>query len=216
MIRIRRRRRWLSALVAALLLAATPASAQYFGRNKVRYREFRFEVLKTRHFDVYFYPGEAGAAREAARMAERWYARYARVLDHQLNGPQPLILYADHTDFEQTNAIQGELGAGTGGVTEIIKRRIVLPLAGTLAENDHVIGHELVHAFQFDITSQGSSAVTGGVPGAARLPLWFIEGMAEYMSLGPVDSNTAMWMRDAVRQHTLPDLKDLNDPKYFP
>ncbi len=208
----------LSALGLALLLlgVAVPASAQYFGRNKVRYKDFHFEVLKTRHFDVYFYPGESVAAREAARIAERWYARYARVLDHQLNGPQPLILYADHTDFEQTNAIQGELGAGTGGVTEIIKRRIVLPLAGTLAETDHVIGHELTHAFQFDITSEGSSAVTGGVPGAARLPLWFIEGMAEYMSLGPVDPNTAMWMRDAVRQDKLPDIKDLNDPKYFP
>ncbi|MDE3153811.1 MAG: PD40 domain-containing protein [Acidobacteriota bacterium] len=211
-------RRWWRAVVAAVLLTvvAAPASAQYFGRNKVRYRDFHFEVLKTRHFDVYFYPEEAVAAREAARMAERWYARYARVLDHQLNGPQPLILYADHTDFEQTNAIQGELGAGTGGVTEIVKRRIVLPLAGTLAEDNHVIGHELVHAFQFDITSQGSSAVTGSVPGAARLPLWFIEGMAEYMSLGPVDPNTAMWMRDAVRENTLPDIKDLNDPKYFP
>ncbi|HVC20973.1 MAG TPA: hypothetical protein VNE16_12905 [Vicinamibacterales bacterium] len=209
---------WLRTVVvlAALLGWVAPASAQYFGRNKVRYKAFHFEVMKTRHFDIYFYPQEEAAAKEAARMAERWYARYARVLDHQLRGPQPLILYADHTDFEQTNTIQGELGVGTGGVTEIIKRRIVLPLAGPLAETDHVIGHELVHAFQFDITSQGSSAATGGVPGATQLPPWFIEGMAEYMSLGPIDPNTAMWMRDAVARDRLPDITHLSDPKYFP
>ncbi len=202
-------------LVIVLLGLGTPASAQYFGRNKVRYKDFDFKVLKTQHFDIYFYPSEEVAVRQAGRMAERWYARLSRIFDHQLNGRQPLILYADHTDFEQTNAIQGELGPSTGGVTEILKRRIILPLGGSIGESNHVIGHELVHAFQFDITSSGQSSASG-VPGAAQLPLWFIEGMAEYLSLGPVDPNTAMWMRDAVRRNDLPSYDDLNNPKYFP
>src|SRR5678810_1414366 len=94
----------------------------------------------------------------AARMAERWHARLERVLGHQLRGRQPLVLYASHPDFEQTNAIEGELGEGTGGVTEPLRRRIVLPLGGPLADTDHVIGHKLVHAFQFDMTTSPSSA----------------------------------------------------------
>ena len=77
--------------------------------------------------------------------------------DHQLRGRQPLVLYASHPDFEQTNTIQGELGEGTGGVTEPLRRRIILPLGGPLADTDHVIGHELVHAFQFDITTRPES-----------------------------------------------------------
>ena len=31
-----------------------------------------------------------------------------------------------------------------------------------------------------------------------QLPLWFVEGMAEYLSIGPHDANTAMWLRDAA------------------
>jgi Tol biopolymer transport system component len=205
-------------LVLALVVAgpvATNASAQYFGRNKVQYRNLDFKVLKTDHFDVYFYPEERDAAVEASRMAERWYARFAAIFQHQLSGRQPLILYASHADFEQTNAIEGLLGEGTGGVTEPLKRRIVLPLAPSLAETNHVIGHELVHAFQYDIT--GGSARRGeGLEGMNRLPLWFIEGMAEYLSLGPDDPNTAMWIRDAAGQEKLPDIDKLNDPKYFP
>ena len=206
----------LTALLAATASVAVPpaAAAQYFGRNKVQYGSFDFEVLKTDHFDVYHYPAERAAAEQAGRLAERWYARLSKVLDHRLHGRQPLILYASHPDFEQTNAIGGELGEGTGGVTEILKRRIVLPLAGPLAETNHVIGHELVHAFQFDITGQGQGRF--GVPGAARLPLWFIEGMAEYLSLGPVDPNTAMWLRDAAQHHKLPTIRQLYDPRYFP
>src|SRR5207249_7203460 len=138
-------------------------------------------------FDVYYYDEERHAAEEAGRMAERWYERHARVLDHRLSSRQALILYASHPHFEQTNAIEGELGEGTGGVTEILKRRIVLPLAGPLSETDHVLGHELVHAFQFDITGHAGPVSEGNIPGATRLPLWFIEGMAEYLSLGQVD-----------------------------
>jgi hypothetical protein len=40
--------------------------------------------------------------------------------------------------------------------------------------------------------------------------------MAEYLSVGPVDPNTAMWLRDAVRQDALPAIDKLDDPKYFP
>jgi Tol biopolymer transport system component len=212
------RLRWAWTLALAALGIATgvrTATAQYFGRNKVRYEAFRFEFLRTKHFEVYFYPEEAAAAPLVARMAERWYARHAAALGHQLRGLQTVIVYASHPHFEQTNAIDGDIGEGTGGVTEALKRRIVMPLAGPLAETDHVLGHELVHAFQYDITGQGRGGLAA-IPTAARLPLWFIEGMAEYLSLGPIDANTAMWLRDAARQNRLPNLRQLEDPRYFP
>src|SRR5215213_4648718 len=109
-----------SASVILLLsgLCASTASAQYFGRNKVQYKKFDFQILKTEHFDIYFYPSEREGVEIAARLAERWRARLERLLNHELSGRQPLILYAAHPDFEQTNAIHGELGEGTGGVTE--------------------------------------------------------------------------------------------------
>jgi Tol biopolymer transport system component len=202
-------------IAAAFWLGIPPLSAQeYFGRNKVQYKDLKFQVLKTEHFDIHYYPEEKEGIDIAARMAERWHARLERLFAHTLRGRQPLVLYASHPDFEQTNAIYGELGEGTGGVTEPLRRRIVLPLGGPLNDTDHVIGHELVHAFQFDITSGAN--MQPGQNGAERLPLWFIEGMAEYLSLGPVDPNTAMWMRDAVRQDKLPTINELDNPKYFP
>jgi len=200
-------------LLGSLSFLAPRAQGQYFGRNPVQYENFHFKILKTQHFDVYFYDKEAPAAAEAARMAERWYARISTVLRHQLSGRQPLILYSDHPDFEQTNVLGEQPGEGTGGVTESLKRRIILPMGASLAETDHVIGHELTHAFQYDITGVGRGSVAGGLN---RVPLWFIEGMAEYMSLGPVDPNTTMWMRDAVRRGELPRFRDLESYKYFP
>src|SRR6266436_7573368 len=171
-------------LFGALILLASSAQAQYFGRNAVQYENFHFKILKTQHFDVYFYDKEAAAAAQAGRMAERWYTRISSVLRHQLNGRQPLILYSDHPDYNQTNVLPVE---GSEGITESLKRRIILPMGASLAETDHVIGHELTHAFQYDITGVGRGNVATAFN---RVPLWFIEGMAEYMSLGNVDPNT--------------------------
>ena len=207
-------------LSAGLLVssAVAPVSAQvgYFGQNKVQYRDFKFQVLKTQHFDIYYYPEEEAASRMAARMAERWYARISAVLSHELRGRQPLVLYGSGSLFRQTNVVDGELGEGTGGVTEAYKRRIVLPFAGPIEATDHVLGHELVHAFQYDITNTNASSAAAGAAGALTLPLWFIEGMAEYLSVGPDDPHTAMWMREAVRRDRFPTISQLDNPRYFP
>src|SRR5882762_8527223 len=198
-------------LLGALSLVASAAQTQTsFGRNAVQYKTFHFKILKTQHFDVYFYDEEADAAAQAARMAERWYTRISTVLRHQLSSRQPLILYADHPAYNQTNIAQVE---GSEGVTESLKRRILLPLGASPFESDHVIGHELTHAFQYDITGVARGNVATAFN---RVPLWFIEGMAEYVSLGNVDPNTTMWMRDAVRTGRLPKFRDLENPRYFP
>src|SRR5947209_20443203 len=117
-----------AASVAALVSVPPPARAQYFGQNKVQYKTFDFKVMKTQHFDIYYYPEEQAAVDQAARMAERWYTRLSRVLDHQISRRQPIVLYATHSQFEQTNVIDA-VGEGTGGVTEALKRRVVLPFA---------------------------------------------------------------------------------------
>ena len=203
----------LSAFIVFIYSSKT--EAQYFGQNKVNYDDFNFEELHSKNFDVYFYPEEKPAIYDATQMAERWYSRHYSIFGDSLKGKQPLIMYASFAQFAENNVSQGFIGQGTGGFTEPLKRRIVLPFAGPLRETDHVIGHELVHAFQYNIShSTGPGAYSRA--SIESLPLWFIEGMAEYFSLGPNDTFTSMWMRDAALKE-LPDISDLNNPyKYFP
>jgi hypothetical protein len=191
------------------------ANAQYFGRNKVQWEKFDWRVLKTEHFDVHYYPAEEQAVRDAARMAERWYTRLSGIFGYQLSERKPLILYADPSDFQQTTVIGGLIGEGTGGVTEPVRTRVIMPLAGTYEDTDHVLGHELVHVFQFE-TLLGRREETPRQT-QVNMPLWFIEGLAEYLSLGRESPLTAMWLRDAVLRDDLPDLKKLSrSSRYFP
>lgn len=181
-----------------------------FAQNQVRGDRFEFKILETEHFNIHYYEEEAAMARVAARMAERWYARLSGVLAHQLRGQQTIILYASRPHFQQTTTVNNMRFGNARGITEAgTKRRIILPLAGPLSETDHVIGHELVHAFQFDMTTE-QRGPAGRAPLAMRFPLWFLEGMAEYLTSGPADPVAVMWVRDAGMNDRLPTLDQLN------
>jgi Tol biopolymer transport system component len=194
--------------LALCVLTAGTAAAQPFGRNKVHYEDLDFRVLVTPHFDIYYYPAEHAATLHAARMAERWYDRLSATLHHQFTERQPIVFYASHAQFAQTNVLPGFIPDSVGGVTEHERGRIILPFAAGLGETDHVLGHELVHAFQRDILRSSGRSMS-------LLPLWFLEGMAEYLSIGRIDANTAMWLRDAARQ-PLPAIDRLDDGRWFP
>ena len=127
--------------IFSLALLASTANAQYFGRNKVQWEHFDFKILKTEHFDIYYYDREADVVNDVGRQAERWYARYSRVFNHSFTR-KPIVLYANPADFQQTTTTPELIGQGTGGFTDPFMNRVVLPLTGDYAENDHVIGHD--------------------------------------------------------------------------
>ena len=202
-------------LFAWFVLPAGTAQAQYFGRNKVQYDKFEFKTFETEHFEIYFYDETEETIRDVAAMAERWYQRHTRTFLREFHDKKPLIFYANDADFHQTNAVRGSLGEGVGGVTESLKERVVMPLTGVYADTDHVLGHELVHSFQFDIALSSTDSTRFAL---GLFPLWVIEGTAEYLSIGREDTHTTMWLRDAAINDDLPTAEQLTrEPQnYFP
>jgi hypothetical protein len=197
-----------------LLFFSQFADAQYFGQNKVRYKNLDFKVYKTPHFEIYYYMKNDSMIKRFAQESELWYTLHQQVFRDTFKKVNPIILYNNHPEFQQTTAIDGEIDVGTGGITEGLKNRIVMPVMENNQMTRHVIGHELVHAFQYHILLGHEE---NNFENINNLPLWMIEGMAEYLSLGKRDSYTAMWMRDAYLNHDIPTVKDLTESnKYFP
>src|ERR1700709_1273422 len=145
------RHSFISGYIIFLLLLSFSAKAQYFGQNKVRYKNLKFSVYKTPHFEIYYYLKNDSMLKRFAQESELWYTLHQQIFRDTFKKPNPIILYADHPDFQQTTAIDGEIGVGTGGITEGLKNRIVMPVMETNQTTRHVIGHELVHAFQYHL-----------------------------------------------------------------
>ncbi|MDX2121879.1 MAG: hypothetical protein SF070_12605 [Gemmatimonadota bacterium] len=195
---------WLSLCAGA----AAPATAQYFfaGENKIQYRRLDWQVLTGPRVDVYYYPEEAELARVALAYAEESYDALALKFGHTVSTRVPLIVYASHADFEQTNILPFTPPEGLLGVTDFLKRRVTLPFRGNMAEFRHTLRHEMVHVFQISLLYDRYYRS----PRSAQMavPLWFTEGLAELWS-GGEDARDEMIMRDLVYSGRLPRVQDL-------
>ena len=201
---------------AFLLLAQVhDTDAQQFGRNKPHYTTFDFRVTRSPHIALYHYLDDDTLAAQVLGTAEAWYEYESIIFRDTFPEPNPVILYGNHADFQQTTAIMSTIGVGTGGVTEALRNRVVMPLMELNSMTNHVLGHELVHAFQYEMFRNSSDSLS--LADIQAVPLWMVEGLAEYLSTGHVDPHTAMWMRDAVRENDFPTLEDLTrGSEYFP
>jgi hypothetical protein len=195
-------------VVVAFLTLAAPLAAQfgYFGQNKIQYRRFDWRVLRGEHVDLYYYPEEEELGRVALAYAEESYDALERRFNHAVTRRIPLIVYASHTDFEQTNILPFIPPEGLLGVTEFLKRRVAMPFRGNYAEFRHTLRHELVHVFQLSMGAE----VYSRYPRMRQtgMPLWWTEGLAEFFSAGE-DSRDAMVLRDMTVSGQLPTLRDL-------
>ena len=198
-----RRLRLLLPILLALLAGSSPADARSFGRNKVQYDDFDWRVLHTEHLEIHFYPEEEALAHRAAEYGEEACRRLDEELGHSLSRRIPVIVYGSHHHFRQNNVMPNLVGEGTGGFTEIFRNRVVLPYAGSEPDFRHVVHHELVHAYVFDRLYGGPVKSLFVLQYAFHIPLWFMEGIAEYYS-NRWDSEGEMMLRDAALSGSLP------------
>ncbi len=183
--------------ILPLLLLTQLASAQfyYFGRNKVQYTEFEWKVLRTEHFDIYYYTEMKELAQRGAFLAEESYKHLEQKFNHNIANRIPLIFYSSHLHFQQTNVTPGFIPEGVGGFFEFLKGRVVIPFQGSMEQFAHVIRHELVHVFMH---SKLNRVLTDHRQSQDRAsPLWFTEGLAEAWST-EWSTQADMVLRDAV------------------
>ncbi len=193
------------AMVTGLLfgvLVPSISSAQYFGRNKIQYNDYKWHVLSTPHFDIHYYEGAEAFAVRAGLVLEDGYDEYTYKLKIVLPWRVPVILYSNHADFMETNVTEGQLSEGVQAFAEPSRRRIVLPFTSSFKEFQHTATHELAHVFTFQIFYNRMLDNVFTRNYLFPLPLWIMEGSAEYLSEG-WDADADMFIRDAVIQDYL-------------
>ena len=205
-----RRYRIAALLIIALAYVGVNAQETYFGKNKVRYKDFEWNYIQTRHFDIYFYEEAYPTAKFAATVLESSYVEISKELNYKIQRRVPVFLYNSHNDFQQTNILPSLIGEGTGGFTEVFKNRVVTPFNGSYEDFRHVLHHELTHAMTFDLLYGNAFSALVSRRRLFQMPLWLAEGFAEYSSRHGWDAASDMWVRDATINGYLVPLIYLN------
>ncbi|HEY6361675.1 MAG TPA: hypothetical protein VIX63_11255, partial [Vicinamibacterales bacterium] len=190
---------------AAVVLSPRPVTAQtpffpYFGKNQIRYDNFRWSIYTTDHFELYYYPEIEQHLERVAGYAESAYQHVSSELKHDLAFKVPLILFKTSSEFQQQNVIPGAAQEGVGAFAEPSRDRIVMPMDEPPDLLYRLIVHELTHVFEFDIIP--TSLIRRSVP------LWVNEGLSDYMTgiWRPID---LMTVRDAAVADIVPKMTEL-------
>lgn len=170
-------------------------SAQY-GQNKVQYNKKDWQYIRSAHFDVYFAEKSRRIAAFAADELEKSLFSISTHIHYNIKKRIPVVIYKSPSDFQQTNVILDDIGEGTGGFTELLKSRVVVPFDGSFKNFRHVLHHELTHAVMFDLIFENVFNAFR-YRASFQIPLWVAEGWAEHESAG-WNLESDMFLMDAV------------------
>jgi Tol biopolymer transport system component len=189
-------------LIFVSMVLMLPAEGAEFGKNKVEYRHFSWQCYKIPHFEVYYSQDQGPLPAIASQWIENAFTSLRADFHTAPKDRIPLVIFDSPSGFGQTNIVSDILPEGVGGFTTQIRNRIVIPFDGSFDQLRHVLHHELVHGFEYAILYDqlGSSLLSGS---QSEMPLWFAEGLAEYLSTG-WNTEADMFLMDATIFGTIP------------
>jgi hypothetical protein len=203
-------------LFLPLVLWFAPARAQDFvyperpGQSNVRWYPEDWRILDVpvaigdEHATVrlYYYEQERGVTELARASIEESVQRLAKTFDYVPERPIPYVLYSSYQEFLRTNLFPVQ--EGVLGVTSPKNLSLTLPYFGDRRLFEEVSTHELGHEFTIQKLAHVADVEKASRSAVQALPLWFVEGIAEYYAQGGIDEpgalnpEAAMKVRDLV------------------
>ncbi len=145
---------------------------------------------------LYFYDREEEVAKRATALIVDAYVYLVGQFNYVPTETFPYVLYSSYQEFLQTNLFP--LQEGTLGVTSPQDLKLTLPYFGDHQLFARVSSHEMAHQFTIQkVRTVTQKEELWGDPLGA-MPLWFIEGLAEYYAQEGVDPEAQMLVRDIV------------------
>lgn len=186
------------------------------GKPDPRWKSFEWRYADDRadssKFRFYFYTEEEWAARFALPRVRREVQELTRTFNYSPKTPFSYLLFTSQREFSQANIFN--ISEGVQGITSTEEATMAIPYWGETQTFDHISAHEMVHQFQVQKINE-----LGDIYAADRMaliPLWFIEGMAEYYSLKGIDPESRVYLRDLmVNVPEGTDTKEHKPPTFF-
>ncbi|WP_041448520.1 PD40 domain-containing protein [Anaeromyxobacter sp. Fw109-5] len=172
------------------------------GQNQVAWFDFDWQFIDVPSpgggpggIRLYYYRNERAQAERALPAIQSAYARLVDQFHYNPTKRIPYILYATQREFQTQNVFA--VTESVLGVTSPEDLKMSVPYFGDHARFTEVSTHEMVHQFTIQklLEAAGAEEMTSPI---AFLPLWFIEGIAEYYTKGGIDVETDLYLRDLV------------------
>ncbi len=176
---------------------------QLYSQNKIHsFVSEEWKKIEEQEFIIYYPLNHDFLILKTVPKIKNTIQYYSNILKHKLTHQIVFFIYPSFQDFQSSHIIFDYLPEGVAGYTEPLFERVVIPYNGNWDDFLHTLNHEIVHSFQFDIIKNVYQDER------IAIPLWIIEGMAEFLSIG-TGSRMDEYIRDSVYAGKLTDLIEL-------
>ncbi|MBC6606789.1 PD40 domain-containing protein [Hymenobacter sp. BT188] len=199
------RRLWVVGALLGVLLAAGEAQGQtaqeQFGRVRIQYKDFDWQLFSTQNFNIYYYASGETTARRAAEYAEKELQRVSSLIGYYPYSKTTLMLYNSVGDLRQSNIGLYSDKYQTGGETSLLRmNKVQIAFQGqqTLFKRD--VSSQITRVLLNDMMYGGSLKEVIQSTYLLQLPEWFIAGASSYAAEGwSVEMDD--YMRDMTQQY---------------
>lgn len=184
-------------LIAGVWFKAADAQHAYerFGKNRVQYKQFRWNYLSSENFDVYYYDDRKRVAQDALEYLEKEFDRITDLIGFYPYQKTKVFLYSSVADLQQSNIGLDKQQFTAGGETDFVKPYMEVAHPGTVEEFKEELIHKFSDLMLNEMMFGGSLKDMFQNAVLLNLPDWFVDGAALYVAKGWDDE-----MDDFVRQ----------------
>ena len=175
---------------------------ELFGKNRIQFRPFKWQVLTSQNFEVYFYEGGQQTATLAIQLAETDFDRITEILGYSPFSRTKIFIYTSTQDLNQSN-----VGLNLSSEREIkeenlAKSRIEIAYSGNSVTFRKDLVREVSHVYVHDMLYGGSIKESLQNSLLLSVPDWFMNGITAYISEG-WSTEMDSYMRDAITNKML-------------
>jgi hypothetical protein len=171
-------------VILGIFFFAGEASAQVntveFGKNRLQFKNFKWQYYQTQNFNTYFNEGGQELAKYVLQIAEKELPGIEQFVEYGLQRRANIVIYNSYNDYLQSNIGLSLDWQTTGGITKLVNNKMVLYFNG---DHNHLrlqirqgIARILLENILFG-DDLGEFATNQAL---LDLPQWLTDGYIEY------------------------------------
>jgi len=171
-------------LTSLLIVFGTMVNAQVssveFGKNRVQYKNFKWEYYQTNNFNSYFNQNGQELAKFVAQVAEEELPLMEKFVEFTLQRRANIVVYNSFNDMKQSNIGLGIDWQSEGGTTKLVNNKMIVYYTSNHAELRTQIREGIAKILTENVLFGDDLGEVAGNKALLDLPEWLVDGYVAY------------------------------------
>jgi hypothetical protein len=167
------------------LIVSSPIKAQVlenvkFGKNRVQYKQFKWQYYQTKNFNTFFNQKGQELAKFVMQVAEEELPNIEEFTEYTLQRRANIVVYNEYADMEQSNIGMDIDWQNTGGTTKFVNNKMVVYFNGDHADLRRQIRQGIARIITDNVLFGEDLGEFAGNQALLDLPTWLTDGYVDF------------------------------------